>query len=91
MAEMLLQSQASEIVLLPALPRAWRTGSVRGLRARGGFEVDVRWHDGMLQSAEIRSGWGGAIPVRYGGDLIHARVVAGVPLRLRAGDFRSTI
>jgi alpha-L-fucosidase 2 len=91
MAEMLVQSQASEIVLLPALPRAWLNGSVRGLRARGGFEVDVRWRDGVLQGAEIRSVQGGIIPVRYGEGLVHARVVAGIPLRLRARDFLSTI
>jgi len=66
MAQMLLQSRDEEITSLTALPAAWTSGSVTGLCARGGFVVDIAWHDDKLSSARIFSRNGGSTQLRYG-------------------------
>ena len=91
-AEMLLQSQERELRgekdavsvldLLPALPKAWPTGSVTGLKARSGFEVDLTWADGALTQAKIRSLLGTPCAVRYGGKTVDLSLKSGHVVRL---------
>ena len=87
--EMLLQSQNGEIHLLPALPDVWKSGSIRGLRARGGFEVDIAWRENKLVNAVIRSECGGACVVRYGDERIRLNIENGSTYTITAADFQT--
>jgi alpha-L-fucosidase 2 len=81
-AEMLLQSHRNEIHFLPALPVSWQTGSVSGLRARGGFTIDERWKDGRLVEAVVGADRDRTVRVRYGQSTRELAVKAGRPARI---------
>ncbi len=81
--EMLLQSHAGVIHLLPALPSAWADGSFRGFRARGAFSVDARWRGGALAEALVRADRGGRCRVRYGSTVQELQTRAGGSYTLR--------
>jgi alpha-L-fucosidase 2 len=80
--EMLVQSHAGQIQLLPALPAAWSAGAVTGLCARGGFEVDIHWKEGKLTGAVIRSKSGQPCRVTYGAITWESDTVAGATYHL---------
>lgn len=88
-AEMLVQSQGERIELLPALPTAWKEGTVRGLRIRGGATVDLAWHDGHLQTATFRATHPGNFRVSLAG--LHARGYKGdeAVLDLKRGQVKT--
>jgi alpha-L-fucosidase 2 len=83
MIEMLLQSHAGEIELLPALPAAWSSGSISGLRARGSFDVSLSWRDRRLVEATLVSRLGNPLVVRYGNEVRRFTTTRGQRLTVR--------
>jgi alpha-L-fucosidase 2 len=81
-AELLLQSHAGQLHLLPALPEAWPEGCVEGLCARGCFEVDMEWKGGKLIRALIHSESGGECTVRWGTKVVQLDSIAGTSYEL---------
>ncbi|AIQ49410.1 alpha-amylase [Paenibacillus sp. FSL R7-0273] len=90
-AEMLLQSHLGELRLLPALPEAWKSGRVKGIRARGGFELELEWRDRVLVSARITASRDGECRLVYDRGLKITRpdgslADAAEPLQVKAGE-----
>lgn len=87
--EMFLQSHAGEIELLPALPSAWPNGSITGLRARGGFEIDLSWKNGTLDQSLVRSLNGHPCQVRYRDKVLQLRLRRGATKTLNSQAFKN--
>jgi alpha-L-fucosidase 2 len=87
-AEMLLQSQTGVIEFLPALPDAWATGSVKGLKARGNVTVDEVWENGKLKSVTLTSADAQKRVLKYGNKTIEAELGAGKAKTWNAVDFK---
>lgn len=82
-AEMLVQSQTAEIVLLPALPATWENGEVRGLRCRGQVEIDLHWVDGEFEELHVRSETDQTRKFRYRDHVFSLQLIAGEDMYLR--------
>jgi len=82
-AELLMQSYGGSLYLLPALPKRFATGNVRGLRARNGFEIDLRWSEGRLETATLYNPVGGQTILRYGDRELPVRLEPGGKIEVR--------
>jgi len=88
MAEMLAQSNSRRVVLLPALPDVWKSGSVRGLRIQGNAQIDLSWRDGVLERCLIRADSDLDTRIRYRESVLPLHMAAGESAVFTAADFR---
>ena len=86
-AEMLIQSHAGNINLLPALPKAWPYGKVKGLKARGGYEVDIEWENNELVKAVVYSAKDGPCTITYRGSEKVAELSQKKSIVVKLSDF----
>jgi len=87
--EMLVQSHTGEIHLLPALPEAWSEGSVKGLRTRGGFDLDLSWKEGHLEKVTLTSADGGMARLRLGEGVLNVTLLPGKSSTLSPRDWNN--
>ena len=80
--EMLVQSTPNEIVVLPALPPQWSSGSLKGVRVRGGGKVDIAWNGGRLTELRVRSDRAGKYRIRYGDNTVNLETQRDKPITL---------
>jgi alpha-L-fucosidase 2 len=80
MTEMLIQSIPGEISLLPALPKRWPNGSVKGVRVRGGAKVDITWKGGRLAECKLQSDHAAKYRLTYGGHVADVQLRGGTPV-----------
>lgn len=88
-AEMLLQSQGNKLELLPALPSDWSEGEVKGLRARGGFTVDISWKERKLQQVRVSSSHAGICRLAYNGATIMVTNSKGGSVTVNGNSFEA--
>lgn len=83
MAEMLLQSQTGTLEILPALPKAWKSGHIKGLKARGGYTVDMSWRNGKLKTLSITAEKGGECKILYKEKIVIKNMNAGETVEVK--------
>ncbi|WP_195428959.1 glycoside hydrolase family 95 protein [Clostridium sp. D46t1_190503_E9] len=90
-AEMLIQSHQGYIEILPAIPKSWKSGEVKGLRARGGYTVDISWKDNKLILLKVKAIVDGTCNIKYRGDLENYSEVEELSYSLVAGEEKRII
>lgn len=87
MAEMLLQSSSRRVVLLPALPKAWKKGAMKGIRIKGNGEADIAWEEGVLTECRIKADSALKTKLRYKDKVLALQLAAGQERTVTAKDF----